>query len=185
MLLKRFLLSIIILSCIAIVSCVDNLDFDQVEDIEIFPTAEVDLIFFTLVTQNFDDVDNSDMPQTERDTTLVSFLDDSFLRENVTNIELTFRVDNSFVQSFTNRVTFLDANLNVMYAIDFNINASPSGEPVQSLLVDNISGAELEGFLSSNRIVNEVTLLPNDNPIIGELNFESKGLFQFRISDFE
>ena len=94
-------------------------------------------------------------------------------------------MENSFLQSFTNRVTFLDANLNVMYAIDFNINASPSGEPVQSLLVDNISGAELEGFLSSNRIVNEVTLLPNDDPIIGELNFESKGVFQFRISDFE
>jgi len=184
MLLKRFLFSIILLSSIGVVSCIDDLDFDQAEDIEIFPTVEVDLIFFSLGTENFDDVNNSDMPQTERDTTLVTFLDDSFLRENVTNVELTFRVENSFVQSFTNRVTFLDSNLNVMHAIDFNINASPSGEPVQSVIIDNVSGVELEGLLSADRIVNEVTLLPNDDLIVGALNFESKGIFQLRISDF-
>jgi hypothetical protein len=70
MLLKRFLLFVIILSCICTVSCVDDLDFEQAQDIETFPTAEVDLIFFTLVTENFDNVDNSDTPQTERDTTM-------------------------------------------------------------------------------------------------------------------
>jgi hypothetical protein len=184
MLLKRFLLFVIILSCICTVSCVDDLDFEQAQDIEIFPTAEVDLIFFTLVTENFDNVDNSDTPQTERDTTMVSFLDDRFLRDNVTNVELTFRVNNSFVQSFVSRVLFLDSNLNVMRAIEFDINPSLSGEPVQSVTIDTISGEELEGLLSSDRIVNEVTLLPNDEPIVGELNFESKGVFQLRISDF-
>lgn len=183
MILKRFIFAVILLGTMAFISCVDDLDFDQTQDIELFPTAEVDLIFFSLVTENFSDVDIADVAQSERDTTRVEFLDDSFLRENVTSVELTFQVDNSFVQSFTNRMMFLDSNLNVMYALEFDITPSQTGESVRSVLVDNVFGVELEALLSSDRIVNEVILQPNDQPIVGELDFKSKGVFQLRVTD--
>lgn len=88
---------IVVLCIFMIASCSSELDFDQANDIVLTPEIEADLIFFNLGTDNFLDTTTQDTTFVVRDTTRLEFLDDSFIRESVKEIEFRFQVDNSFL----------------------------------------------------------------------------------------
>lgn len=168
--------------CIA-VSCSSELDFDQADDIVLAPQIDADLVFFTLGTETFINAAIADTTVVVRDTTRLEFLDDSFIRDNIREIEFTFQVDNSFAQSFSNRSVFLNENGIPQYMLAFTIAPSLDGSPVRTSIVEQVDENELEAILNSIQVANEVQLNTNGQFIDGVISLQSKALYSLELSD--
>lgn len=174
----------LVLAICCITACSSDLDFDQADEIVLSPEVAADLIFFTLGTETFINASIPDTTVIVQDTTRLEFLDDSFVRENVRNIEFNFEVDNSFAQSFSNRSIFLnDANA-PQYVLEFTIAASPDGTPVRTTIIEQINENELEAILNATKVANEVQLQTNGLFIEGSIRLQSKALYSLEIDDF-
>ena len=175
----------LIVTCICLaLSCSSELDFDQVDDVVLAPQIDADILFFTLGTEDFIDTSITDETVVVRDTTRLEFLNDSFIRDSVEDIELTFQIDNSFLQSFNNRFIFINEINEPQYTLEFNVDASLDGTTTRTSIVEQVNEDELQAILSSIKVVNELQLNTNEALINGEISFQSKALYSLEINDF-
>jgi len=172
-----------VISLLSIISCSSELDFDQADDIVLSPRIDADLVFFSLGTDTFIDVSIPDTTIVVRDTTRLEFLDDSFIRDNIREIEFTFQVDNSFLQSFSNRSIFLNENGVPQYMLEFTVAPSPDGSSIRTTIVEQVNEIELEAILNSIQVANEIQLNTNGQFIDGVISLQSKALYALEISD--
>lgn len=182
--LKRFFIAVFILICIGLASCVDDIDFDQANDIVLAPQVEANLVFFTLETDAFLDQSVPDTTFIVRDTTRLEFLDDNFVRENITEVVFRFDVGNSFAQSFTNTSRFLNDNGVVQYALEFAVAPSPDGSSNTTIIIEQLNQEEIQALVNATQVVNEVELNTNGLFINGALSLQSKALYSLELSDF-
>ena len=175
---------VLILSIFTIASCSSELDFDQANDIVLTPEVEADLIFFTLGTETFLDTTTQDTTFVVRDTTRLEFLDDSFIRENVKEIEFRFQVDNSFLQSFSNRSIFLNGDGVPQYMLEFTAAPSPDGMPNRTTIIEQLDENELAAILNATQVANEVQFNDNGLPVNGVLSLQSRARYSLEIGDF-
>jgi hypothetical protein len=175
------LIALLLICCIA--SCSSDLDFDQADDIVLSPRVDADLVFFTLGTETFIDASIPDTTIVVRDTTRLEFLDDSFVRDNIKEIELTFQVDNSFLQSFTNRSVFLNENGIPQYMLEFTVAPSTDGSVTRTTIIEELSENELEAIRNSIQLANEITLNTNGSFIDGTISLQSKAIYALEIED--
>lgn len=179
----QLILRIGVLSLILCVSCVKDVDFDQVEEIIIAPKVDLDLVFFNLGTDNFIASD-AGMPVTViRDTTRLEFLDDTFVRENLLQIDFVFRYDNSFPQVFEHRALFLNEVDEVQYAVTFDVDPSLDGMVTTTLYTQTVAEPDLDAIRSSIKMLIELTLVPNGDPVVGALRHQSKALYSLEFAD--
>ena len=175
----------LIAACICLIlSCSSELDFDQIDDVVLTPQIDADILFFTLRTEDFIDSGIPDETIVVRDTTGLEFLNDSFIRDSVRDIEFAFQVDNSFLQSFNNRFIFLNAIDVPQYTLEFTIDPSSDGTTTRTSIVEQVSEDGLQAILGSVSIVNELQLNTNEALIDGEISFQSKALYSLEINDF-
>lgn len=177
----KYLIALLLACCI--VSCSSEVDFDQADDIVLTPRVDADLVFFTLGTETFVNASVPDTTVVVRDTTRLEFLDDSFVRDNITQIALTFQVDNSFLQSFTNRSVFLNNNGIPQYMLEFTVAPSTDGSPTRTTVVEQLDENELDAILNSIQLANEIILNTNGSFIDGTLSLQSKALYTLEIQD--
>ncbi|MGK0250789.1 MAG: hypothetical protein ACI81G_000221 [Gammaproteobacteria bacterium] len=172
-----------VLSLIICVSCVKDVDFDQAEEIIIAPKVDLDLVFFNLGTDNFVASDAGIPVTVIRDTTRLEFLDDTFVRENLLEIDFVFRYDNSFPQVFEHRALFLDEEDEVLYAVTFDVDPSLDGMVTTTLYTQTVAGPDLDAIRNSIKMLIELTLEPNGDPVVGALRHQSKALYSLEFGD--
>lgn len=181
----RFLsITICIVLCCISYACVDDVDFDQANEISITPRVDVDLIFFTVEAADFIEEELPDAILTVRDTTRLEFLNDEFVRENLKEIEFLFQIDNTFEQSLINRSVFLNNAGEPQYTIEFEVAPSTDGTPTQTSFTDTLDDEELAAIRSSIQLTNELILMSNEAPIDGELSLQSKAIYSLEFGDF-
>ena len=177
--LKRYLLLIFSLS--ALYSCIDNLNFDQIE-YSATPVYNTPLVSFDLNQSNFIDPNtNTDIPIVS-DITDFTFLDNSFVRDNLERVELNFELNNQFDnRSFSFSIEFLDANNNATHPI-INFTTQPNQllvPPIETILISNN-----QDFLRTRKIRVSVEMSTSTTPlsptIIQNLSFKSAGTFYVR-----
>lgn len=166
-----------VLILILCTSCVKDVDFNQTAEIIIAPKVDLDLVFFDLDTANFMSADTGMPVAVIRDTTRLEFLDDDFIRENLRQIDFVFRYDNSFAQSFEHQALFLNDADEVQYAVTFDVEASPGGTAVTTLFTQTVEEIDLDAIRNSIKMLIELTLLPNGDPVVGELSHQSKAVY--------
>lgn len=182
--LKPFIISIIVISAITLAACIEDIDFDQAEDIVLRPQVEADLIFFSLQTDDFINQNIQDTTFLVSDTTRLEFLNDSFLRENINQVIFRFDIENSFAQSFTNRSVFLGANGLPQYSIEFTIAPSPDGSDNTTTIIEQLNQEEIQALLNATQVVNDLEINTNGLFIGGALSLQSKALYSLELSDF-
>lgn len=171
-----------LLACL-LASCSSELDFDQADEVVLTPKVDANLVFFTLGTETFLDETIPDTTVVVRDTTRLEFLDDSFVRDNIKEIELTFQVDNTFLQSFTNKSVFLNANGVEQYVLEFSVESSPDGTTARTTVVEMLDENEIEAIRNSTQLANELMLNTNGSFIDGMISLQSKALYSLEIGD--
>ncbi|MFY0603629.1 MAG: hypothetical protein JXQ93_06740 [Flavobacteriaceae bacterium] len=161
-------------------SCVDNLNFDQIE-YSATPIYNSPIIFFDLDQNDFiDSTTNTDILTTE-DITNFTYLETSFIRENLEKVELNMEVNNRFDRSFTFSFEFLDENSNGTHPIiNFTVNPNEILNPV----INPILIANNQDFLRTRKIRVRIEMSASTTPlsstVIQNLSFKSTGTYFIR-----
>jgi hypothetical protein len=171
------------LSLLISISCVKDVDFDQTEEIVIAPKVDLDLVFFNLDTANFVASDTGMPVSVIRDTTRLEFLDDRFVQENLKEIDFLFRYDNSFSQVFEHNALFLNEANEIQYAISFDVDGSTDGTAVTTLYNQIVAEPDLDAIRGAIKMIIELTLQPNADPIEGTLRHQSKAIYSLEFED--
>jgi hypothetical protein len=104
-----------ILFCfLAITSCVDNLDFSQIEDYSITPEYTVSLTYFTVLPFQFFNQFGIQESQ-KSDITEFRVFENSYTRKNLIKVDFSVEIKNEFDRDFTVQITFLDDNNNLTH----------------------------------------------------------------------
>ncbi|RKS44943.1 hypothetical protein BC962_2615 [Gillisia mitskevichiae] len=170
---------LLLLFSVVIFSCVKGVDLDQTEEIALTPDLQVSLLVFDVTNTDFIDKDTGEFTAVIRDTVRLEFLDDSYIQDDLNNVEFSFRYTNSFPQPFRNKISFLSENDRVQHSLEFEINKGEKDNPAVTEWIEFIENERIDVIKKSIKMVVEIEVLPNEDAFEGELKFESKGLFSF------
>lgn len=170
---------LLLLFSVVIFSCVKGVDLDQTEEIALTPDLQVSLLVFDVTNTDFIDKDTGEFTPVIRDTVRLEFLDDSYIQDDLNNVEFSFRYTNSFPQPFRNKISFLSENDRVQHSLEFEINKGEKDNPAVTEWIEFIENERIDVIKKSIKMVVEIEVLPNEDVFEGELKFESKGLFSF------
>ncbi len=174
------------LICIASmsISCVKDLDFDQVEDVVLTPIFEVDFIFSRFETDEFVDpgIDPSIViPEVVvRDTLNYDLLATDFIVDNLEQIELTFEFRNTIQRAFDFDFGFLnDADQIVGPSFSFTAAAGngPGTEPVVTTEVIVLDSATIDVLGGARRLISSIRVQNVNSGLEGVLELRSKGTY--------
>jgi len=161
------------------VSCVKDVDLDQAKDISLKPKLQIDLLIFDVNEADFADSITNQQKTIIRDTVRLEFLDDSYIQDDLMEVEFSFKYINSFPQSFHNKISFLSENNSVQHVVEFNINPGDKNNPAVTEVIDLIKFDQIQVIRRSIKMAVEIEALPGNDPFTGDLKFQSKGLFSF------
>jgi hypothetical protein len=170
---------IVVLIIFGVVSCVKDVDLSQTENISLKPKVQLDLLIFNVDQESFIDLDTGELKTVIQDTVRLEFLDDSYIQDDLSEVEFSYRYTNSFPRVFYNKISYLSENDVVQHSIDFYIGAGSKENPAVTERIDLIKSDRIGGIKRSIKMLVEIEALPGEDEFVGELEFESKGLFSF------
>ena len=156
------------------VGCVRDIDLDQADEFATEQDVDLDLIYFTLDAQNFTDETGTIIKPVTTQETQVELFDDEFFQENLEELGLYVKIENTFSQEFITTLNFLDEDGNMTYSVQINVAGSTSDQPVTTVYDEVITGQDLDLIRSSISISIATEIIPDGDPVSGELNFQSK-----------
>ncbi len=181
---KRFL-KIILCSILIInfTSCVEELDFQQAETLELTPALLVSLVNST-ITQNQLVIGGSEINMPVTQTSFFTVLNNDETRDSLERLVLNFDINNEFNREFRIQFLFLDSSDNTTLSpimLNVNPNQSDFKQEEEIILANN------PNFTNTEKVRVRVELLPStDGSIIdvnipASLTFKSAGTLYFRI----
>lgn len=142
-------------------SCIQKLDFEQIEDLTIEPVFKSSMVYFTLNQITFFDRINSleIVAPIQKDSKFPS-LNSTFVRNNLIKMEIDFEINNQFDRDFTVGFQFLDDNDAITHSFQtFTIGANN----LKFLHREEIIVKNNQLFLSSTKIRVLIQLSPSSN----------------------
>ena len=170
----------------ALLSCVDDVDFDQADDLQIEPVIEASLVFFEEPASSFLDEDGTEA-ETVQDTVRIEVFSDEFVVDNVIKAEFLFEGVNTINRAYSADIDFLDDENNVLHMVNLAIPESTDNTDVMVTHLETFEGITLESMKASTQLAFTLTLEPSDDGSIldenspGNLRFRSKAAFYFAI----
>lgn len=180
MLLKHFKTALAVLLFCGMTSCVKDVDFDQAGNITLQPEIQADLLIFEIDQKEFTDPKTDLFRTVIRDTVRLDFLDDSYIQDDLTKVEFSFRYRNSFPQSFRNKISFLSERNRLQHRVEFVVEPGSNGNSRITEKIEIIGPENIQVIKRSIKMVVEIEAVTNDESFTGILRFESKGLFSFQ-----
>lgn len=176
----KFFYEIMLVTLVLLMSaCVKDLDFNQVEDLELEPSIAVSLVNFELDQNDLSALGIVFIP-TIMDETLLPDFNNSLIQEDLNSITMQFEASNTFNDDFTVNVAFLDVNDNITYSlmpmvITGNDEAFKYEEEIEIATNPNF----LNSYKISIRLSYSGTVINTTVP--NSLLFKSAGIFNFSI----
>ena len=164
-------------------SCISDIDFDQLDEVVITPAVDIDLVYFTVSEDTFSDVNAGDPSFTLSETTRLEFLNDDVVRENLKEIEIQYRVANSYRQSVIATSIFKNLQGDVMYEIQFPVDASVDGSEVVTQFTAVIPEEDIIAISNSIDLETVLEFTLDGQEIVGFLDFRSKAIYALEFSD--
>lgn len=143
-----------------LVSCIKNIDLDQINDLKLSPVIEMPLIFFSVAQTDF--VLNGFEVNEVSDVTRITAFDSSFIKSNLVKLEVDFEINNGFNRHFNMDFEFLDENDNSTYRFSQLTIASNQQNFKQTEIITIASN---RAILSSKKVKITIHLLPSPAPL--------------------
>ena len=129
------------LMTIFFLSCSQPLDFKQLEEYTIMPSISSSLVFFSIDASNFNIIISGIPAATEvNETTDFKLLENSFIKQNLVQLDFNFEIKNEFNRVFLLDINLLDAQSNTIHKVfdEFEIsgNALKISEEVVLIIKD-------------------------------------------------
>ncbi|UGU17114.1 hypothetical protein LS482_04400 [Sinomicrobium kalidii] len=112
-----------------LMSCVKDVDFDQVNEFEMSPVVESSLVYSTLPVPVWDSIP---FTLTVSDTARIELFSNSFSVDNLQRAELYFETLSTVSQSLSVEMHLLDDNYTVLDELSFSLPAASEGEEEQA-----------------------------------------------------
>ncbi len=154
-------------------SCSSDLDFGQVDDLNIQPVFTTNLAYLQFKASDF--IVNGREQLFFSYTSNVDFFNTSVVEEDVNKAELYFRFKNTIERAFVYSVTFFDVNNAPIYTIRVNVPAY-SGNEILIEKTETFTGDNLAILSNTTHIVSSVLMLPGEiitNTTLGRVEFSS------------
>ncbi len=171
----------------ALVSCVEDVDFEQAEDIALSPVVESSLIFFDFPASQFSESTGTAIV-VESDELELDIFNDDFFRDNLIRSEFFFEVTNSIDRFFRADIIMYDENNQITYA--FSIDITPDGNnEVITTHTEVFEDASLEQLINTVRMEFVLSMFPSptgiplDENSIGNISMRSKATLFFLIDN--
>ncbi|WP_025743971.1 hypothetical protein [Aquimarina pacifica] len=173
--------------CLALlsISCVEDVDLNQANDIVLTPVYEADFVYSKLNTEEFIDFDidlGIIVPEiVVNDTLDYDILSSSFAVDNLEKVELYFEFYNSIEIGFTFDFIFLDSNGQIIgpsYSIPVNPGNGPDEPSVLSIPDPITLDPELIAILGDTKqLVTSIRVQNVSSSLQGILELKSKGTY--------
>jgi hypothetical protein len=106
------------LMTIFFLSCSQPLDFKQLEEYTIMPSISSSLVFFSIDAANFNTIISGIPAATEvNETTDFKLLENSFIKQNLVQLDFNFEIKNEFNRVFLLDINLLDAQSNTIHKV--------------------------------------------------------------------
>jgi hypothetical protein len=127
---KQFSLYILVTVALnfAFISCTKEIDFNQVNDIEVSPVFEISLIHFDAQASDFF-VGGSELAIVQ-DFVLLDVFNNSFINENLVKAEFVLETINSINRSYSLQIDFLNDSNQLQHSFTTTAPASLSNSEV-------------------------------------------------------
>ena len=181
MLLKNSFLISFLIGLLACVSCIDDTDFDQANDIEIRPEIELDLIFFTLDASRFYDSGTNTENLVVKDTTNLEFLDGSDIKDILKRADFLFEFTNSISREFDVSFDFLSEQNDSKFFTETSVLEGTIETPVLTTFIEEVDEEEVVALTQANKVVVTVTIPSSSQDLVGTLNLQSKTTYYLEI----
>lgn len=158
-------------------SCVKDVDFDQIEDIQLTPIVESNLVFFTLQGSDFFDSQTQLERLVVTDTTEIRFLDDTFMQEGLYRAEMNFHFTNTISRDFIADFSFYSIDGELYYSIVFPVNSGFEFNPQETHHEEIFEGAAIEALTQTSVLVVSITIDSSEEDLSGELKLASTATF--------
>ena len=107
-----------VLITIFFLSCSQPLDFKQLEEYTIMPSISSSLVFFSIDASNFNTIISGLPAATEvNETTNFKLLENSFIKQNLVQLDFNFKIKNEFNRIFLLDINLLDAQSNTIHKV--------------------------------------------------------------------
>lgn len=165
-------------------SCVENVDFNQANNLVVTPAVTASLVNST-ITQNELVIGGSEINMPITQTSLFTVFENENTSNKLERAVLQFNINNRFNRGFRIEFLFLQENDTTAYGpITLNINPNQSDFTQQ----EEIILANNPNFRTARKVRVTVQLLPSTDGSMIDINvpasliFKSSGTFHFRIS---
>ncbi|WP_103071013.1 hypothetical protein [Aquimarina sediminis] len=169
---------------IQFISCVKDVDFDQVEDIALTPVYEVDFVYSKFDTNEFIDPDLDpaiSIPEVIiSDTLNYDLLGTDFVVDNLERVELTFEFKNTIQRDFEFDFGFLDENNQRIGPLYSMIAESGNGEGTDPVITTEVIVLDTNAInILSNaaKLVSSIQVQNVNSSLDGILELRSKGTY--------
>ena len=106
------------LMTIFFLSCSQPLDFKQLEEYTIMPSISSSLVFFSIDASNFNTIISGVPAASEvNETTNFKLLENSFIKQNLVQLDFNFKIKNEFNRIFLLDINLLDAQSNTIHKV--------------------------------------------------------------------
>lgn len=167
------------------VGCVSDVDFDQIDDIEINTPHNITLAYFDLDATSFsDDLGNQSLFIS--DTTEFPFFNNSGNENYLVRADFNFEAANSFDRAITFEFKFLDQFENETYEFTpLVVAANNLNFSQQETILEN----DIQALVQTQYAVVSILLEASSNPLDQSMNFEFKSgvtlHYQYTVDDEE
>ncbi|MDT0552593.1 hypothetical protein [Urechidicola vernalis] len=172
-----FIFSIVLLFS----GCVSGVDFDQIEDIEVYTDHNVSLVYFKLEANDFlDDLNNETLLLS--DTVSIPVFAGPYSEDYLIQADFLFKISNTFNRNITLQYEFLDENSNSLFLVN-PINTTPNS--VDEEYVRIISEAQVPNVIATEKFVLKVLMesgVPLDPNLGLSFNVESAVLLHYKVT---
>lgn len=150
---------------ILLISCSDDQDFGQFDDLDIIPTAEAALLFVEVPE---DVINQSGGSNFYSQTFNFDAFQEGFFAENVIDGTITYEVENTTSKPLDLTIEFLDAAGNVLDTENFMIDPAPTAVVRREITYGTPTGRDINIIINTTAIrVNGINL--GDNASISPL----------------
>jgi hypothetical protein len=168
------------------ISCIKDVDFDQIEDVTLTPIYEVDFVHSRFDTNQFVgfNIDPAiSIPEViVNDTLSYDLLGTDFVVDNLDRIELTFEFSNTIERDFEFDFGFLNADeqrIGSLYSMIANSGNGEGTKPVIITKVVILDNSEIDILRDATKLFASVRLQNVNSSLQGILELKSKGTYFF------
>ena len=170
-------------SLVLFVSCVNDVDFDQADNLQLSPVIESNVFYGTIPASNFQSSSGSPITVVQ-DYYDVELFDDEFVVDNLTKAEIFFEFTNSIATSMVASLVFQDAADVVLHSVTVNILPVSLASPVVTNHTEVFENTTLDALKQTKKITVVLTV-PGGTVVAQDganLVIKSKGTFFMNVT---